>query len=147
MIMPLNMLDLVLMLTRSPGMSHKIWQISQFQVKYPEIFSARKRAKFAQAVSWACYNRLLMRLEKFQTRASKNQAPNSEHCSLTNILNILLGLARSDKVVSNEIKQENERNATHRHLRVSCNTQFLREATKSVSPVVQTLPNVRVTNL
>ena len=102
MIMPLNMLDLVLMLTRSPGMSHKIWQISQFQVKYPEIFSTRKRAKFAQAVSWACYNRLLMRLEKFQTRASKNQAPNSEHCSLTNILNILLGLARSDKVVSNE---------------------------------------------
>ena len=71
MIMPLNMLDLVLMLTRSPGMSHKIWQISQFQVKYPEIFSARKRAKFAQAVSWACYNRLLMRLEKFQTRAAK----------------------------------------------------------------------------
>ena len=72
MIMPLNMLDLVLMLTRSPGMSHKIWQISQFQVKYPEIFSTRKRAKFAQAVSWACYNRLLMRLEKIQTRASKN---------------------------------------------------------------------------
>ena len=44
---------------RTPGMSHKIWQSSLFRVKYPKIFSPHKRAKFAQAVRRACYNRLL----------------------------------------------------------------------------------------
>ena len=63
------------------GMPHNIWQSSQFWGKYPKIFFPHKRAKFAQAVRWACYNRLL-------TRLKNSNSPNTQQCGLPNILEL-----------------------------------------------------------